>query len=98
MLPRFQGRGLGKALFAAAWDRAWARGRHLYVLSRNPQVAGWMEARGMKMGAAGGQVPLAVYWKTARHMASRYRWAEGFRKRRAIQACPPLRQGIKRQW
>ena len=97
VLPESRGRGMGTALFAAAWERAWTRGRHLYVLSRNPQVVGWMEARGMDVSAVGGNAPLVVHWHMARHMASRHRWAEGFRKRKAIHACPPLRQGIKRQ-
>lgn len=97
VLPRFRGRGIGDALFTAAWERAWARKRHLYVLSRSPQVIGWMEARGMEVTAAGWKAPLAVQWFLARHMASRHRWTEGFRKRRAIRACPPLMQGIKRQ-
>ena len=97
VLPKFRGQGLGDALFAAAWERAWARRRHLYVLSRNPQVVGWMEARGMEVRAVGWNAPLPVHWYMARYMASRYRWAESFRKRKAIRACPPLMQGIKRQ-
>lgn len=98
VLPEFQGRGMGTALFAAAWDRGWGRGRHLYVLSRNPQVVGWMEARGMEVSAVGRNAPLAAHRHMARHMASRHRWAESFRKREAIRACPPLVQGVKRQW
>jgi GNAT superfamily N-acetyltransferase len=98
VLPHFQGRGLGNALFSAAWDRAWRRGRHIYVLSRNLQVVGWMEARGMEVGTTGWKLPGAVHWHLARHMASGHRWREGFRKRQAIRACPPLIQGIKRQW
>ncbi len=97
VLPRFRGRGMGDALFAAAWERAWTRKRHLYVLSRNPQVVGWMEARRMEVSAVGWKAPLAVHWYMARYMASRYRWAEGFRKRKAIRASSPLMQGIKRQ-
>ncbi len=98
VLPHFRGQGLGNALFSAAWDRAWRRGRHVYVLSRNPQVVGWMKARGMDIAQAGRKVPFAVHGHLARHMASGYRWREGFRKRQAIHACPPLIQGIKRQW
>lgn len=97
VLPEFEGQGLGTALFEAAWARAGQRRRHLYVLSRNPQVVGWMKARGMEVGAVGWKAPWAVQWYMARYMASRHRWAEGFRKRRAISACPPLMQGIKRQ-
>ena len=97
VLPRFRGRGIGDALFAASWERAWMRKRHLYVLSRNPQVVGWMEARGMAVSAVGWKAPLAVHWYMAGHMASRYRWAESFRKGKTIRASPPLMQGIKRQ-
>ena len=97
VLPRFRGRGIGDMLFTAAWERAWGRMRHLYVLSRNPQVIGWMKARGMAVSAVGWKAPLAVHWYMARHMASRYRWVESFRKGKAIRACPPLMQGIKRQ-
>lgn len=97
VLPEFRGRGIGEALFTAAWDRAAARRRHLYVLSRNPQVVGWMRAREMDVSAISWRAPLAVHWYMARYMASRHRWAESFRKREAIQACPPLMQGIKRQ-
>ena len=98
VLPEFQGRGLGTGLFAAAWERAWGRGRHLYVLSRNPQVIGWMKARGMEVGDISGKAPLAVHWYMAGYMASRHRWSESFRKRKDMRACPPLMQGIKRQW
>ncbi len=94
VLPEFRGRGIGRALFSAAWARAWARGRHVYVLSRNPQVVGWMEARGMTITNAGWKAPLAVHRHMARHLASRYRWAEAVRKRRAIAQCPPLKQGL----
>ena len=97
VLPQCRGRGIGAALLAAAWDRAWGRGRHIYVLSRNPQVIEWMRARGMEVAKTGWRTPAAVQGYMARHMASRYRWAESFRKRKAIARCPPLMQGIKKQ-
>ncbi len=96
VLPQFSGLGIGTALFKAAWDRANERGRHVYMLSRNPQVVGWMRARGMEVRAAGWKAPLAVHGYMARYMASRHRWSESFRKRRAIRQCPPLMQGIKK--
>ncbi len=96
VLPHFRGRGVGRALFQAAWDRAQARRRHVYVLSRNPQVVGWMEAQGMEVGGKMRHAPLAVHWHMARHMASGYRIREGFRKHKAIGQCPPLLQGIKK--
>ena len=97
VFPAFEGRGLGAALFDAAWARAETRRRHLYLLSRNPRVVKWMEARGMEVSEAGWKAPAAVQWYMARYMASRHRWAESFRKRKALSQCPPLMQGIKRQ-
>ena len=96
VLPEFRGRGIGHALFNAAWEQAQARRRHVYVLSRNPQVIGWMTARGMEVGGKMRDAPLVVHWHLARHMASGYRMTEGFRKRKAIRECPPLLQGIKK--
>lgn len=96
VFPDFEGRGLGTALFDAAWARAEARRRHLYLLSRNPQVVKWMQARGMEVSAAGWKAPLAVHWYMAGYMASRHRWTESFRKRKALSQCPPLMQGVKK--
>ena len=96
VLPEFRGLGLGAALFDAAWARAEARGRHLYILSRNPQVIGWMMVRGMTLTDKVWQAPFAVHWYMARYMASRHRTAEGFRKRKEIEKCPPLMAGTKR--
>ena len=96
VLPEWRGRGIGKALFAAAWERAQARRRHVYVLSRNPQVIQWMQALGMQVDGHHWKAPSAVQWYMVRHMASWYRSREGFRKRGAISRCPPLLQGMKR--
>ncbi len=96
VLPESRGRGLGKALFEAAWARAQERRRHVYVLSRNPQVIQWMRALGMQVDGNHLRAPAAVQWYMVRHMASWYRSREGFRKRRAIRRCPPLLQGMKR--
>lgn len=96
VLPNFRGAGLGARLFQAAWERAQERRRHVYVLSRNPQVVGWMRDRGMTVNGRVLFAPLPVQWYMPFYMASRHRSAEGFRKRREIQKCPPLLQGIKR--
>ena len=96
VLPEWRGRGIGKALFEAAWARAQARRSHVYILSRNPQVIQWMRDCGMQVNANHLRAPAAVQWYMARHMASWYRSREGFRKRRAISRCPPLLQGMKR--
>jgi len=96
VLPEFRGRGIGRALFDAAWERAQERRRHVYMLSRNPQVIGWMQARGMDVGGKFRDAPPAVHWYMASHMASGYRMREGFRKRKTIGQCPALLQGIKK--
>ena len=97
VFPAFRGQGVGAALFDAAWDRAIARRRHLYLLSRNPQVVEWMRTRGMEVSEAGWKAPLAVHWYMAGYMASRHRWSESFRKRKALSQCPPLMQGLMMQ-
>ncbi len=96
VLPEFRGRGLGADLFRAAWERAQGRGRHVYVLSRNPQVVGWMRELGMAVDGKLWRAPFAVHWYMQCYMASRHRFAESIRKGGAIRKCPPLLQGIKR--
>ena len=96
VLPDFRGAGLGAILFHAAWERALGRHRHIYVLSRNPQVVGWMRDRGMTMDGSLWRAPLAVHRYMLRHMVSWHRSVEGFRKRREIARCPPLLQGVKK--
>ena len=96
VLPACRGGGVGAALFGAAWERAEARRRHIYVLSRNPQVVGWMRARGMAVDGRLWRAPLAVHWHMQRHMASWHRAVESVRKAREISRCPPLRHGMKR--
>ncbi len=96
VLPAFRGAGVGADLFHAAWERAQERRRHVYVLSRNPQVVGWMRERGMTVDGKLWRAPLAVHWYMQRHMASWHRGVESIRKAGAIRKCPPLLQGIKR--
>lgn len=96
VLPEFRGQGIGAALFRAAWERAQERGRHVYVLSRNPQVIGWMRGLGMAVDGKLWRAPLAVHWYMPRYMASRHRFAESIRKSGDIGKCPPLLHGIKR--
>ena len=96
VLPEYRGQKLGKRLFHAAWERTQQRRRHVYVLSRNPQVVAWMRALGMTVDERLWRAPLAVHWYMARYMASRHRSAEASRKRREIARCPPLMQGMKR--
>ena len=96
VLPEFRGSGIGAKLFEAAWERLQNRRRHAYILSRNPQVIGWMRERGMTVNGRLWYAPTAVHWYMVRYMASWHRSAESLRKRRAIGQCPPLLQGIKK--
>ena len=96
VLPEFRGCGVGAGLFRAAWERTQERQRHVYVLSRNPQVVGWMRELGMAVDGRLWRAPLAVHWYMQCYMASRHRFAESVRKGREIRKCPPLLQGIKK--
>ena len=95
VLADFRGAGLGRKLFWAAWERTQERRRHVYVLSRNPQVVEWMRELGMVVDDKLWRAPLAVHWYMPRYMASRYRFTESVRKRKEIGRCPPLMQGIR---
>lgn len=96
VLPEFRGSGIGKALFLAAWGRAQEWERHVYVLSRNPQVVGWMRELGMAVDGKLWRVPLAVHWYMQWYMMSWLRVGESVRKGRQIARCPRLVQGVKR--
>ena len=96
VLPDFRGRGIGAALFRAAWARTQERERHVYVLSRNPQVVEWMRELGMTVDGKLWRAPIAVHWYMQCYMSSRHRFAESVRKGGEIRKCPPLLQGIKR--
>ncbi len=94
VLPACRGRGVGRRLFAAAVRGARGRGRHVYALSRNPQVVSWMRAEGLAVsqGLRGAPPPVRAHLR--RHMAHPYRWAEAMRKLPHIRRCPPLLQGV----
>jgi len=96
VLPEFRGRGLGKSLFRAAWERVQRRERHIYVLSRNPQVVEWMKKLGMTVNRNLWCAPLAVHWYMQWYMASWYRVFESVRKHKEITRCPRLVQGMMR--
>ena len=96
VLPSFRGRGIGGKLFRAAWKYAQERERHVYILSRNPQVVEWMRDMGMTVNANLWCAPLAVHWYMQRYMMSWHRVAESVRKGREISRCPRLMQGMKR--
>jgi GNAT superfamily N-acetyltransferase len=80
VLPAFRGRGIGARLYAAAWERARERGRHIYTLSRSPEVIHLMERSGMEITRSLWRAPLAVHLHMNRHMMSWYRIGEMLRK------------------
>ena len=79
VLPAFRGRGLSRSLWEAAFLQAQKRGRHIYVLSRSPQIIHLMEAQ-MQTTRSPWKTPFAVILHSYVHMASLYRWREAFRK------------------
>lgn len=86
VLPAFRGRGVSRLLFEAAFDDAHIRRkRHIYVLSRSPQIVHLMEAKNMEITRAAWKAPLAVHFHTQIHLSHWYRWKEAVRK-------APLRQ------
>ena len=97
VLPAFRGQGLGQRLFDAAWKRAIQRERHLYILSRNPQVIEWMKARGMTLRPGAEFAPLAAHLYFFLYMMSLHRWRESMRKWKDIQRGPRLMQGTLKQ-
>jgi len=80
VLPAFRGRRIGGILYAAAFERAQERKRHIYTLSRSPEIIRVMKRHGMTVTGAVWNAPFAVHWHSNRHMASLYRWREAFRK------------------
>lgn len=96
VLPAFRGQGYGRDLFREAWQQARYRQRHVYVLSRNPTVLKWMSELGITVTRRLWAAPWSVHWHMQKHMASWYRCREQWRKRQAIQQCPPLQQGIQK--
>lgn len=96
VLPEFRGRRIGERLFQAAWESTQERQRHVYVLSRNPQVIEWMWELGMAVDEKLWRAPFAVHWYMQRYMASSHRLFESLRKRKEIARCPRLVQGIKK--
>jgi GNAT superfamily N-acetyltransferase len=96
ILPEFRGRGLGSALYTAAWQRAWQRGRHIFTLSCSPEVIHLMERFGMELRPEMWKAPLAVHLHMNRHMMSLYRIKEAIRKSRQMKRTSPLLSGTKR--
>ena len=96
VLPAFRGRGLGRMLYAAAWQQAEERHRHILTLSRNLEVIRMMKYRGMKVSGSMLQAPLAMHLHMQCHMASVYRLRESIRKSRQMKTESPLLVGSKK--
>ena len=80
VLPDFRGQGISTRLFDAAFVRAQERRRHIYALSRSPQVIHLMEKSGMTLTRAVWKAPLAVHIHMNCHMNNWYRLRESVRK------------------
>jgi GNAT superfamily N-acetyltransferase len=96
VLPEFRGRGLGAELYTAAWQRAAERGRHIFTLSRSPQVIHLMERFGMKISGSMLCAPLAVHLHMNKHMMSAYRIKEAIRKSAQMKKQGRMLCGVKR--
>lgn len=96
ILPAFRGHGFGTQLYAAAWQRAEERQRHIYTLSRSVEVIHLMERFGMEMTRSIWKAPLAVHLHMNRHMMSLYRIQEARRKAKAMKSETPLHSGTRR--
>jgi len=97
VLPVFRGRGIGTRLYTAAFTRARERGRHVFTLSRSPEVIGLMERFGMELTRSVWKAPLAFHLHMNRHMMSSYRLREMRRKAslRRSDGGPALTAGTK---
>jgi len=98
VLPAFRGRGVGTLLYAAAFERARGRGRHVFTLSRSPEVIHLMERLGMALTRSVWKAPLPAHLHMNRHMMSRYRLREMLRKAKLRgSGGPALTAGMKRR-
>lgn len=80
VLPGFRGRGISSHLFTTAFGDAQDRKRHIYVLSRSPEVIHLMKRLGMETTCSVWNAPLSVHLEMNRHMMNLYRWREASRK------------------
>lgn len=97
VLPAFRGRGIGTRLYTEAFTRARERGRHVFTLSRSPQVIHLMERLGMELTRSMWKAPLSVHLHMTRHMMSRYRIKEMLRKTKLRADGPALMAGMRRR-
>ncbi len=98
VFPAFRGRGIAARLYEDAFARACGRGRHVFTLSRSPQVIRLMERFGMKMTRSLWRAPLAFHLYMNGHMMSVYRTREMLRKAGMPgDGGPGLTAGMKRR-
>lgn len=96
VLPAHRGRGIGGALYLEAWRRAWERGRHVFTMSRSPEVIRMMERLGMEPRGALWRMPTPVHLHMMRHMLSSWRLREAVRKGATMQTQARLVFGARR--
>ena len=96
VLPAFRGRRIGTELYTAAWQRADERGRHIFTLSRSPEVIHLMERFGMEISDSMWKAPPAVHLHMNQHMMSAYRITEMYRKMSWIKSSARMVGGVKR--
>ena len=84
VLPDFRQRGIGALLYGAAFARAEERRRHIFTLSRSPEVIRLMERFGLNLTRSVWRAPLAFHLHMNRHMSSAYRLKESVRKASAL--------------
>jgi GNAT superfamily N-acetyltransferase len=97
VLPAFRGRKIGTLLYAAAFDEAKRRERHVFTLSRSPEVIGLMGRFGMDRVRSLWRAPLAVHLHMNCHMTSAYRIRESIRKAALLKNSHPLVAGTKKR-
>ncbi len=97
VLPAFRGRKIGTLLYAAAFEKARRRGRHVFTLSRSPEVIGLMERFGLELTRSVWRAPFAFHLYMNQHMTSVYRIKESIRKAASLKNSHPLVAGTKKR-
>lgn len=97
VLPAFRGRKIGTLLYTAAFENARQRRRHVFTLSRSPEVIGLMERFGLELTRSVWRAPFAFHLYMNRHMTSAYRVRESIRKAALFKNSHPLVAGTKKR-
>ncbi|MBC8103894.1 MAG: GNAT family N-acetyltransferase [Cytophagales bacterium] len=88
-------KGVGSALFRAAFEGLREQNRQILCVSREASILRLMEAGGMRF-LPEWQLPLPVRIAQARHYSSLYRFREGLRKIPMYRDQPPFRYAVYR--